>query len=62
MEDYYIMNAIKDRNKLFDYIVDKYAIELQSSNNNDSFMIKENDLEFANSFIRTAKLKKHSGF
>jgi len=61
VEDYYIMNAIKDRNKLFDYIVDKYAIELQSSNNNDSFMIKENDLEFANSFYQNGEIEKALG-
>lgn len=61
VEDYYIMNAIKDRNKLFDYIVDKYAIELKSSNNNDSFMIRENDLEFANSFYQNGEIEKAVG-
>lgn len=61
VEDHYIINAIRDRNKLFDYIVDKYAIELQSSYKNASFMIKENDLEFANYFYQNGENEKALG-
>ncbi len=55
---HYMLTAIKDKANLFDYIIDKYSIKLVGSNDNASFMIREDELEVANYFYKNGKIKK----
>lgn len=55
---HYILTAIKNRTKLYEYIIDKYSVKLVGSNDNTSFMIREDELEVANYFYQNRKIEK----
>ncbi len=58
MSGHYLLTAIKNRNKLFEYIIDKYSVKLLESKDHASFMIKEDVLEVANYFYQNGNIKK----